>query len=143
MGAGVNGTNLDQYTKYVQEAIIKHLKDNELLNLKRKGMLIDDNQQFFLRDLARSELKYYINTFGKPTKNGNTFDINGRQTATQTGMFNDLFIFHAANTPLINDFRICQKKNAYDPTRDTAGTKNYLDRIDSFEYGFQPFTHVI
>ncbi len=50
---------------------------------------------------------------------------------------------HPKNKPLVLDMRACVKADINDTKRKTSGTTNYLDRIDTSEYGIEFYTPII
>lgn len=142
VGSGVMGSNLDLYTKEMAIAIRKHIKENKLWNTKI-AVAVDDNRQWFTRDLYKSqELSGIIDIWEPAQKNG-IFDIYHRQDTFITGLTNDIIYIHPGNQALIMDLMVTKKRAIDDGRRDTNGTTNYLDRIDSMEYSLQQLTSTI
>ncbi len=71
------------------------------------------------------------------------FDIYNRQNAMVSGFESQVVHNHPKNKALEQDMKVCLKRDIKDVRRKTSGATNYLDRIDSAEYGLEIFTSVI
>ena len=67
------------------------------------------------------------------------FNILNRQDWFTAGVRNGNLLIDDYNTKLINDVLRARRSDITNPTRNTKGNINYLDRIDAMENGFLPY----
>lgn len=103
--------------------------------------MVDDKRKWFLHELYKKKI-YFIKNYQMVSQHGLN-DIAHRQDAMTHGFENDNLFNHPKNKALEHDLKVCLRRDLKDTRRDTTGTVNYLDRIDSAEYGFEPFTGVL
>ncbi len=138
-GSGSMGENNEMYVNGVVKAINKHYS-NMVSQPKKVVAVIDDNQKWFLHEIAKkaSVIKHF-----KPAVKQGMFDIYNRQNAMVSGFESQVVHNHPKNKALEQDMKVCLKRDIKDVRRKTSGATNYLDRIDSAEYGLEIFTSVI
>lgn len=144
MGNGDFGEMHEIYAKQMALMIKKHflksLKIKEVdFNLEKTFCVVDDNRKHYIKELKNTNmLNGYIETFMGAVKQGH-YEIIERQDYVETSYAKGILHTHKANKPLMDDFKSCVKASPNITTRTTAGTINYLDRIDSAEYSLYPF----
>ncbi len=143
-GPGEYGELNDTYVRLIKKATEKHISQlgNGYLGKNNAIITIDDKRKWFLNEVRKLRPDG-IKTFKTPQQHGHLFGIIQRQDTTILGLETHLVAIHPKNKSLVNDMRLCQKQDLNSSVRKTTGNTNYLDRIDSGEYGLEPFSPII
>lgn len=137
MGSGQIGELNDVYVRQMQRAMTNHYNKLTEKPLKKAIISVDDKRKWFLHELFKQRLPWQgqYKTFDQHGE----FEIGNRQDWTHIGFENKVIYMNPKNKALMDDFKVCVKRDKDDHRRKTTSTTNYLDRIDSFENGFIPF----
>lgn len=134
---------LGTYAKNMLSVMEDHMKENKVDDpFIKKYLVVDALRVSFLREFDRMIADNILDStlfsiMDKAFKTGALFSIAERQNKTILGITNGTLYFHPDNTALITDMKKCVKAEKYSPERKTTSSTNYLDRIDSMEYGLQ------
>ena len=141
-GTGEIGELNDLYIKQMIRVMDKHWKKVLKNDIKIKAIVsVDDKRKWFLNELYKQK-KYYMGLFRTFEQHGDA-DIEHRQDAMKVGLQNKSLWISPKNQNLIQDIKVCVKRDLNDSRRKTSGNTNYLDRLDSAENGFWPFVPII
>lgn len=137
------GRSHDLNAKLISQVIKKYLLKNEkyFSELKSITLSIDDNRKHY-NGLMKDNLDGFVSHITNPIKQGH-YDIIERQDLLENGIKNKVIFIDSKNNLLIDDIKECVKADVQSPKRKTSGNTNYLDRIDSVEYGLYPFVGII
>lgn len=107
-------------------------------NVDKTYLIIDDNRKHYVHLLKQNVPAGYISHFDSAIKQGH-YDIINRQDIVETSFHQKKLLIDIENEPLKLDIKACVKASPNIAVRTTAGSINYLDRIDSMEYAIYPF----
>lgn len=148
-GTGEFGEMNDIYVKQMQKQMVRHYsRISKLSKPKHKSIVrVDDKRKWFLNGLRKLRDTSFQGLYQIFDQHG-AWATGERQDMVVDGIEKRVLWFHPKNNrkaggSLVQDMKVCIRRNIDDPRRLTDGTKNYLDRIDSMEQGVIPFANLI
>lgn len=147
MGTGEFGELNELSAKQISLRIKKHFLEalkNPLINetLEKTYCVVDDNRKHYLNDIKKFLPSYMVENFLPAVKQGH-YEIIDRQDYFEESFKQKKMFLHKDNKMLKNDILNCVKSSPNASVRTTAGTINYLDRLDSAEYAAYPFISIM
>ena len=142
-GTGIVGELNNVYVKYILEIVNNHFKRRKLFDyeLIDSAIILDDKRKQYVFNVMENKPDFIknVDTF----KQHGEFGISNRQDWLELGFRNKKIINHSDNVKLENDIKYCLRADIQNSKRQTTGTLNYLDRIDSMENSVIYFLSII
>lgn len=143
-GTGKMGEKNDIYIEVIAQTMVEKYESLQALTQLpfEVAYVVDDKRKWYVLEISKKELPF-ITTVDTGKQHGKTFGIAPRQDTMINGFLTGKLSIHPNNKKILIDYKVCKKARIDEPERDTKGTTNYLDRIDSAEYSVQYYISVL